>query len=324
MGITVEDKSTIRLNHRFKAMGGEFQLLCFPQNDLSKEQVLELFNDAESEVKRIELKFTDFCDSEFNEINKYAGLKPVEVDNEIISLIKKSLDISNKSNGAFDISYASIGHLWREAKKEKRTLSTVEREKIKNFVDYKKIEINEVQKIVYLPHREMKIGLGGIGKGYAVDQVFNLLKSKGLNNFYVNGSGDIRVHSHKNAPRPWRIGIKNPFSKNLDRSVGYLQLKEGSVASSGSYIQYNELEKDYSDHHILNPKSGLSNNDLITTTVVAETALEADTTATILMNFSTMDALKYLNEYDLLGFLIDSTGKTHLSKKALAAFGVPQ
>lgn len=321
MGITVEKNSSIRLSHRFKALGGEFQLLCFPQSYQSKKQVTEIFEEAKKEVNRIESKFTDFKDSPFNEINKYAGIRPVEVDNEILSLIKKSIDISKRSNGAFDISYASVGHLWRKAKSENRSLSPLERAETQNYIDYKKIKINELESTVYLPHERMKIGLGGIGKGYAVDRVFELLKSKGIYNFYVNGSGDIRVHSHSDAPRPWRIGIKNPFSRDIERSVGYLRLRDGSVASSGSYVHYNKVEESYSDHHILNPESGKSKKELIATTVVADTALEADTTATILMNYSSRKAVSYLDKQKLLGFVIDMTGRTHLSAKAVQSFG---
>ncbi|PIK13971.1 FAD:protein FMN transferase [Halobacteriovorax sp. JY17] len=318
----VEKNSSIRLGHRFKAMGGEFQLLCFPQSYHSKSQVLNIFKEAEKEVKRIESKFTDFKESPFNEINKYSGIRPVPVDEEIWNLVLRSIEISEQSKGAFDITYASVGHLWRKAKKENRTLSLKERTEGHKYINYKNIELNEMEHSIFLPSKKMKIGLGGIGKGYAVDKVFELLKSEGIHNFYVNGSGDIRVHSHSCAPRPWRIGIKNPFSKSVERSVGFLQLKKGSVASSGSYIHYNSSREGHSDHHILDPKSGRSRSELITTTVVADNAIESDTTATILMNYSSKKAIDYLNERDLLGFVIDMKGKTHLSSKAIQVFGM--
>ena len=168
----------------------------------------------------------------------------------------------------------------------------------------------------------MKIGLGGIGKGYAVDRVFDLLKSKGLYNFYVNGSGDIRVHSHVMAERPWKIGIRNPFSKDMTKSIGIIQLREGSIASSGGYIHKIDNKK-FTDHHILNPKKGFSEENLIAVTVIDKEMVAADTTATILMNLSSHEAVAYLNQYKLMGFVIDSSGKTSLSNKALKSFGVP-
>ena len=313
--------NSLRMEHKFKAMGGEFRLLCFPQSYHSREDVTALFTKAQEEVLRIEEKMTDFKESPFNKINQYAGITPVAVDKELWNIINKSLDISKKSNGLFDISYASIGHPWREKKDTGKKMPSLEREKLKRFINYKKIKLNKKKQTVFLPHKKMKIGLGGIGKGYAVDRVFNLLKNEGIYNFYVNGSGDIRVHSHANAPRPWKIGIRNPFSKDSTKSVGIIQLRRGSIASSGGYIQKIDNKK-FTDHHILNPHKGFSEDHLISATVIDDDMVSADTTATILINLSSSQAIAYLDKSNLTGVVIDSSGKTHLSKKALKGFGL--
>ena len=205
---------------------------------------------------------------------------------------------------------------------QKKILSHSEREELKQYVNYKKIKMDPRNQSVYLPHPKMKIGLGGIGKGYAVDRVFDFFKKKGLYNFYINGSGDIRVDSHASAPRPWKIGIRNPFSKDANKSIGLIQLRKGSIASSGGYIHRMDNEK-FTDHHILHPQKGASKGDLIASTVIDEEMVMADTTATILMNLSCNQAIVYLDKYKLTGFVIDSFGKSHLSKKALKHFGLP-
>ena len=307
-------------SRNYKVMGGEFQFLCFPQNFLSKEDVYQIFDEAFKEVKRIEEKFTDFCPSHFNEINKFAGIKPVSVDSETISLIKESIVVSKISQGTFDISFASIGHLWREEKEKGLTLT---QQAIKNnlkFIDYNLIQIDEVKKTVYLPYPQMKIGLGGIGKGYAVDQVFKYFIKKGLYNFYINGAGDIRVHSRLDAPRKWRIGIRNPMSSDAKKSVGVIQMSEGAIASSGGYIH--NVNGDHFNHHIIHPKTGFSNRDVISSTVIAKDAITADTTATILMNMSKSEAVNYLNEHNLLGLVFCKEGQSYLSNKALKNFGL--
>ncbi|WP_419168065.1 FAD:protein FMN transferase [Halobacteriovorax sp.] len=322
MSLKIEGESTIRCEHKFRAMGGEFQLLCFPQTHLSKHDVISIFKKAEEEVHRIQAKLTDFCDSPFNRVNDFAGIKPVKVDNEIFNLVKRSLQISKASKGVFDISFASVGHIWRKAKNDGRTLSFLERTQAQAHIDYRKIKLNHLTKTIYLPHEQMRIGLGGIGKGYAVDYVYEFLKKEGIINFYVNGSGDIRVHSHNSAPRPWRIGIRNPLSKDSSKSIGVIQLSKGSVASSGGYIHFNEHEKNQADHHIINPKNGCSNDEIIATTVIADDAITSDTTATILMNLCVKDALLYLNKHKFIGFIIDKYGQSHLSQKALKSFGL--
>ena len=111
-------KSGIRVEKKYSVMGGEFNFMCFPQNFHTEQQVEDIFDKAFLEVKRIEKKFTDFHPSEFNKINELAGIGPCQVDDEIYNLIRKALIISKNSDGIFDISYASIGHKWREAKKK--------------------------------------------------------------------------------------------------------------------------------------------------------------------------------------------------------------
>lgn len=304
----------------YQVMGGEFQFLCFPQNFLSKDEVYQLFDDAFAEVKRIETKYTDFKPSHFNQINQSAGIRPVVVDDETIFLIKESLRVSAQSSGIFDISFASIGHLWRDKKEKNEVL---DQETITNqlpFINYKLIEINEQDKTVFLPFAQMRIGLGGIGKGYAVDQVYRLFIKRGLYNFYINGSGDIRVHSRPDAPRKWRIGIRNPLSADASKSVGVIQMGLGAIASSGGYIH--NVNGDKYNNHIINPKTGVSNRDIISSTVLADDALTADTTATILMNMSKSEAVHYLNDHNLMGLVFDSAGISYLSNKALANFGM--
>lgn len=301
-------------------MGGEFQFLAFPQSHLSNQEVQQIFDEAYLEVKRIEEKYTDFKDSYFGRINLNAGLKAVDVDDETIWLIKKSQEISNLSNGIFDISFASIGHNWRLKKENGEILSESFIRSHLKYVNYKLIEIDEKNKTVFLPFQEMKIGLGGIGKGYAVDSVYNFFLKKGLYNFYINGSGDIRVHALASAPRAWRIGIRNPLSRDPQKAVGVVQIYNGSIASSGGYVH--NVNGDRFNNHIINPKTGMSAREIIGSTVCAGDALVADTTATILMNLSKKEALCYMNDHNLFGVIFCKDGKSHLSEKAFKNFGL--
>ncbi len=301
-------------------MGGEFQFLSFPQTYLSKEEVSSIFDEAYLEVKRIEEKYTDFKESYFNRINQSAGIQAVKVDEETMCLIKKSQEISNLSSGIFDISFASIGHNWRAKKEEGKVLSQDFIKSHLKYVNYKLIGIDEIENTIFLPHSEMKIGLGGIGKGYAVDRVYDFFLKKGLYNFYINGSGDIRVHALNSAPRAWRIGIRNPLSSDAQKAVGVIQLYNGAIASSGGYIH--NVNGDRFNNHIIHPKIGVSAKEIIGSTVLANDALTADTTATILMNLSRKEALEYMNDQKLFGVVFCKEGKSYLSEKAFKGFGL--
>tara|TARA_R110002072_G_scaffold1989_2_gene16373 strand:- start:87690 stop:88619 length:930 start_codon:yes stop_codon:yes gene_type:complete len=302
----------------FKAMGGHFQLTIF--NDSYDEcYVDDLFKLCELEVKRIEDKLSDFKESPFQLINKYSGKREVHVDDETFDIISKSIDISKKSYGLFDISFASVGHAWRKAKEEGRELSFFDKFTLKHLIDYRKIKINNIEKTIFLPHRKMKIGLGGIGKGYAVDCLYHLILGKGVENFLVNGEGDIRVHSAKNALRKWKLGIQNPFSSDSSKSIGIVQLTNGSISSSGGYVNNIKGKKD--DHHIIHPSKGSSYNRVVASTVIANDTVTTDTTATILMNMKPQEAIDYLNKNQLAGLVVDRSGKVLLSQIGLSYFG---
>lgn len=299
------------------AMGGSFNYKAYPQGHLTDEQTLELFELAHSEVKRIENKFTDFKDSPFNKINQMAGIAPCPVDQEIIDLVLKSFEISKLSSGLFDISFASVGHRWRHYVKEKKPFPSQERQELEKLIDYRKIQVDLKKNTIYLPHPKMRIGLGGIGKGHAVDRAFKVLRENRMVNFYINGSGDIRVHSSQDAPRPWKIGIRNPFNKDPNISVGMIQISNQSASTSGSYVQYNDADKN--DHHII--RKGHQELNIVSATVIHDTCLMTDTLGTILMTLSPQKAVQFLNKLKVSGILIDETGKSHLSALALQQFG---
>lgn len=298
-----------------KHMGGEFQFKIFPGSVHGHAEIEKIAQLAFEEVARVENLLTDFRPSPFNLINESAGIRPVEVGPEIFKIISESITLSAETDGAFDISFASVGHLWREHKRKGTTPSESSMLEAAQFINYKEIELNIESSTVYLPHSQMRIGLGGIGKGYAVDRGFDLLKRHGLSNFYFNGSGDIRVDSRRDAPRPWQVGVRNPFSEDPTKSCAYFKIKNGALATSGNYNNFiHKLGKKF--HHILDPKTGCSTRDLASVSVFAKTAQISDTAATSVMIMGQSKGLDYMNKHDLNGFIINENGDVLRSQKS--------
>ena len=180
----------------------------------------------------------------------------------------------------------------------------------KCYVNFRMIQMDEERMEIFLPHREMRIGLGGIGKGYAVDRAFHVLQICGLTNFFVNGAGDIRVHSTDEAPRPWRIAVRNPFSDNRSAAMGCLQIKNGAVATSGDYERFFE-HRGKRHHHVLDGRNGEITRDVASAPILAGNTLTADVYATIVMVLGPQKGLEFLNRRrDISGFLVTSSGKT--------------
>lgn len=301
-----------------KLMGGPFTVLAWTESEHEAQRVNVAIELAFDEISLLEDKLTDFRPSPFNRINEMAGVSPVQVDQETFALIEGALVISEKTAGAFDISYASVGQLWRKARQSGVMPDYSEIEAQRAFVNYRLIQLDNQKLSVFLPHKEMKIGLGGIGKGYAVDKLYGLLREQNISNFLVDGSGDVRVHSHKNAPRPWRLHVRNPFSEDQKKSMGLVQLANGAMATSGDYINYvkstEKMERKF--HHIIDPKLGFPTNEIVSCTIMAPTAIEADTVATSVIVMNVKTGLEYLNQEALVGFVVTKDGAVHLSKKA--------
>ncbi|MFT6070793.1 MAG: thiamine biosynthesis lipoprotein [Bacteriovoracaceae bacterium] len=298
-----------------KHMGGVFQFKIFPGSVHGHDEINKIAKLAFNEVARVEDLLTDFRPSPFNQINMNAGIRPVEVDEEVFQIIERSLKLSEETKGAFDISFACVGHLWREHKRASTTPNESEMKEAASYIDYKNIELDHKKRSVYLPHKKMRIGLGGIGKGYAVDRGFDLLKKHGLSNFYFNGSGDIRVDSRSDAPRPWQVGVRNPFSEDPTKSCAYFKIHNGALATSGNYNNFiHKLGNRF--HHILDPKTGSSSRDLVSVSIFSETAERADTTATSVMIMGQDRGLEFMNKNDLNGFLINENGEVLRSMKS--------
>ena len=148
-----------------------------------------------------------------SEINKNAGIKPVKVPQELIDLIERSIKISKLTDGAFDISYASMDKIWKFDGSMKEMPSPEAIKKSVAKVGYQNIVIDKEQQTVFLKLDGMKLGMGGIGQGYIADKIKALLLLKGCVAGLVNVSGDISTWGKQPDGKPWKVGIKNPMNR---------------------------------------------------------------------------------------------------------------
>ena len=231
---------------------------------------------AFQEMKRIETLMSSWIDSsDVTRINRSAGKEWVKVSPETMEVIKKAKEISELSEGAFDITVAPLVDLWRKAR-EKKTPPSMEDVKGKlDLVNFKNIGIDPKGR-VFLKKEGMAIDLGGIAKGHAVDKAFNVLRSLGYNNLIVNAGGDLRAGGTKNN-QPWSIGIQNP--REPQKILTRIPLSDVAVATSGDYQKFFIYQgKQY--HHILNPKDGFPTEGCQSVTIVTKNCITADGLAT--------------------------------------------
>ena len=265
-----------KYSRSLKLMGNNFTITVVSGSKSAANQNIAL---AIAEIQRIEKLFTTFADeSQTNLINKNAGIKPVAVDAEVFGLIERSIAISNITQGAFDITYGSIDKsLWNFDKAMTALPSAETAKKMVHLINYRNIELDKEKGTVYLKEKGMRIGFGGIGKGYAAEMARQVLIKNDVKSGIINASGDLTTWGFQPSGKPWTIGIANP---DMPWSAfSYLEISNMAVATSGNYEKYILIDgKKYS--HTIDPKTGLPITGIKSVTVISRNAEFADAMAT--------------------------------------------
>lgn len=290
-------------------MGSPFTILAYDggKRPCGERVIAAAVETAYSELSRVEDLLTDFRDSPLSRINAGAGGPPVRVPEELFDLLEFALGLCRDSSGAFDVTYAAVGELWRAAFKNGVPPSDSEIDSALVFVDHKAVEMNRRDFSVRLPVKGMRVGLGSIGKGYGVDRAYRTLRDCGLENFLVNGAGDIRVFSAADAPRPWRIAIRNPFSVE-EKPAGVIALRRGAVVTSGDYERF-FIHGGKKYHHIIDARTGRVRSDTASVTVCAATAALANAYSISAMALGPEEGAAFLRRRrDAAGVIITAAG----------------
>ena len=261
------------------------------------------------EIERIQEVMSSTIDSsEIYRINQLAGIAPAKVSYETYSIIQRSIDYSIKYNGVFDITIGCITELWGFSSDkpvtrvpDKKTIDS-----LLNFVGYGKIVMNPADTSVFLPLKGMKIDLGGIAKGYAIDRAAMIMKSKGMTSFFINGGGDIYTSGLKSGGVKWSIGIKNP--RNENEISARLFATDCAIGTSGDYERYAIIDG-VRYHHIFDTKTGYSCMNSESATALVSTTEEAVVLSKILF---IEGGEKYLqNPAGVAGLVIGAEGKLY-------------
>ncbi len=241
-GILTEYKRTTRL------MGNSFEITVVADEEAWAQDKIDM---AAAEIKRIEKLFTTFDEnSQTNQVNSQAGIRAVKVDIEVFELIQRSLSISAITDGAFDITYGSVDkRLWNFDQTMDSLPDETTATQMVRLINYRNVILNENDCSVMLKEKGMRIGFGGIGKGYAAEMAKALLKKEGVESGIVNASGDLTVWGYQPNNKPWTIGIANPDNAHLPFS--YMNLTDMAVATSGNYEKYIGLAQQLGQANIL-------------------------------------------------------------------------
>lgn len=301
-----------RLHKRvLKLMGNRFEITVVHEDE---EWAQKCIDEAIAEIRRIEALLTTFNeDSQTCQVNAAAGICPVKVDREVIDLIRRSLAISKLTQGAFDISYGSIDkRFWNFDTSMKSLPSKDLAKKTVRLINYRNVIVDDENCTVFLKEKGMRIGFGGIGKGYAADKAKLLLQQKGIKSGVVNAAGDLAAWGHLPGGRPWTIGIADPDSK--EHPFSQLAIPNMAVATSGNYEKYALIDgKKYS--HTIDPKTGFPVSGIKSVSIICPSAELADAMATPVMVMGIRAGLDLINQMTQIAcIIIDDNNQVYTSK----------
>lgn len=282
-----------------------------PDGDAAKAGTA--MQDALAEMARIEDLMSEWRPgSELSKLNASAGGKPLPVTPELLEVLTVASRIHAETKGTFDVTFHGVGHLW-SFKPGSTPPSAADIATALPLVDGGAVELDASANTVRLPRDGMKIGLGAIAKGYAVDRASSLLRDRGFANHVVEAGGDTYASGSK-GDTPWRVGVKDPEGTG---SLGVLSIRERAVVTSGDYMRFFEHEgRRYA--HIIDPTTGWPIEQAKSpksVTLLAKDATQADAYCTAVTVMGTEAGLAFVEaREDLDAVIIARDGTVHVSE----------
>lgn len=280
----------------------------------------EIQKEVQERMQDIEEKMSlHMKETEIQKINAKAGIEAVEVSEDSYKVIESAVRYAELSKGKFDISVGSLVELWGIGTEEERVPAQEEIEQALATVDYREIELDPEKQSVYLKKEGMKIDLGAIAKGYAADQILEILKKYQVESAIVNLAGNIFVHGDKGG-QPFKVGIQDPF-QDRGTFVGIYAARDLSVVTSGVYERFFEQDGERY-HHILSTKDGYPvNNELVSVSILSEKSMDGDALSTSVFAMGLEEGMKLIESLEgVEAICIDREKNIYLSSGAGANF----
>jgi len=307
-----QDEGLLLRERELGVMGTSLEIRVLGQDADALERALDA---AIAEMQRVEDLMTDWRPSELTRLNDAAGQGPHTVPAELAQLIARSVQVCELTGGAFDVTYAGVGKLWDFKQTPPVIPAADEIKRALKCVGYDRVRVDLEENTVDLPDG-MRIGLGGIAKGYGVDRAMAVLLEHGIEHAIVNAGGDLKALGRKRG-EPWEIAIRHP--RDRERVIAVLPVSNTCVVTSGDYERFFEFEgRRY--HHIIDPRTGQPSTGCMSATVIAPDAAFADALATALCVLSPEEGLAIVAELPRVEcLLIGLDDEIHVSKGLLGS-----
>ncbi len=286
--------------------GGIFAPKQYKDTQFLMDTVIEITaygSDSEASVKAAFAEFkrvnelTNRFDetSQVSKINQAAGKEKVQVDPDVITMLKLARSRSEQLNGAFDVTIGALTELWGVGHKGEFVPSDAEIKAQLPLVDFRLLEIDDKANIVFLPKPGMRIDLGAVGKGYANRKAIDALKAHGVKSALVNAGGDVRVIGKRPDGQPWRIGVQDP--RNTEDIAAKLALSDWDVLETSGDYQRFFIKDGVRYSHIIDPRTGYQPREIASITIVAKSENNVDILSTAMFVLGVEKGQELLKQY---------------------------
>ena len=287
-------------------MGTEVSVYLWHDDPTAAEKAVEAVFDEVSRIDRLMSTYKQ--ESRISRINRDAAEAPVAAGDELFRLVERSLDISVLTLGAFDITYDSVGQHY-DYRNRKRPSEPDIRNSLKN-IDYRLIELDRSDRTIRYLADGVRINLGGIAKGYAVERAAQMLREGGVAHAIVTAGGDSRLVGDRHG-QPWMIGVQDP--RNESNVAIRLPLEDEAISTSGDYERYFD-EDGIRYHHIIEPSTGTPAQGVHSATIVGPDAVLTDALSTSVFIMGVEKGLTLISTLpDYEGIVIDAEGELYYS-----------
>jgi len=280
-----------RYEYQRPEMGVPFRIVLYAPNTNSADAAAEA---AFQRIKQLNDIMSDYDpDSELSQLSQSSGQGlQVAVSSELWFVLKRALELSERSNGAFDVTVGPFVNLWRRARRQHQLPEPARLAQARQSVGYQRMRLNAEAHTVELLAPNMRLDLGGIAKGYAVDEALKTLRDHGIQHALVEGGGDVGVSDPPPGKKGWRFDLSSLDVTNAppDR---YLLLKDSAISTSGDLYQRLEIDgKRYS--HIVDPRTGIGLTDHSLVSVIARDSITADSLTKVVSVLGPQQGLKFI------------------------------
>lgn len=263
-----------------------------------------------ADMRRIDALMSTYKpESELSRMNASAGTAPFAVSPELFDLIATSIEYSRLSKGAFDVTYASVGYLYDYRAHQRPDDAAIAA--ALPSVDYRQLKLDRAKHTIAFGRPGMRVDLGGIAKGYAVDRGIEILKKAGYDRAMVNAGGDTRIAGDRFG-KPWMVGIRHPDDK--ERVVLRLPLTDAAFSTSGDYERFFD-EGGVRYHHIIDPRTGKSPHAVRSVTIISDTALRTDGLSKTVFILGPDKGIEFIDTLpDVDAVIVGADGKVRYSR----------